>query len=492
MPRGIRSVIFFLFWGATPTVAQLPPEILADSHLLRAEQAVRDGDPTRARSEIDKIILLKKEHELNLPEEFHFRSAKVAAAAGLPDRALEAVVEYLAAAGRDGARYVEALELMNQAQDEIAEIKAPQAAAPGPPASAPAAGLSPIEAQSGTGKTPDIATENQGLINRAETAEAQPAPECDLSAWNTHGYFETATTEGVNACLAAGADPNARNDDKETPLHWAARRENPAAVEALLAGGADPNARDDNKYTPLHWAARNKNLAVLEALLAGGADLMARSHNKYTPLHWAAMNENPAAVEALLAGGADPNARDKWKNTPLDIAKMYNSLAAIEILRHPTAVARARRKAKSGPGWLEAAIGIAGGTAIAAGGGGSEEARAAGTVFAEGVISGRPSAGGTSGTSGVPAGNLSGGAVGGRCEIPDYPRPANVQNLGLSWCPATVDFQVRSLALQAAGAQCAIVTGSSSTPIQIQARRQEIQVTCARLAALGVSNCRCP
>ena len=89
---------------------------------------------------------------------------------------------------------------MNQAQDEIAERKAPQAAAPGPPASAPAAGLSPIEAQSGTGKTPDIATENRGLINRAETAEAQPVPECDLSGVE-HAWLFRDGDDGGCECL---------------------------------------------------------------------------------------------------------------------------------------------------------------------------------------------------------------------------------------------------------------------------------------------------
>ena len=272
-------------------------------------------------------------------------------------------------------------------------------------------------------------------------------------------------------------------------------------IQALINAGADPKARDEYKWTPLHRAAgSNENPAVIQALVAAGADTMARDKYKRTPLHRAAgSNENPAVIQALVAAGADTMARDDDKKTPLDKAKESKNMAAVEILRHPTAVrkeqlaaGRSRQQSKSGPGWLGAAIGIVGGTAIAAAGGGSEEAVAAGTVFAEGVISGRPSAGGTSGTSGVPAGNLSGGAVGGRCEIPDYPRPANVQNLGLSWCPATVDFQVRSLALQAAGAQCAIVTGSSSSPAQIQARRQEIQAACAQLAALGVSNCRCP
>ena len=49
-----------------------------------------------------------------------------------------------------------------------------------------------------------------------------------------------------------------------------------------------------------------------------------------------------------------------------------------------------------------------------------------------------------------------------------------------------VDFQWRVFALQAAGAQGAIATGSSSTPEQINTRRQEIQAVPAnRLAGDG-------
>ena len=79
------------------------------------------------------------------------------------------------------------------------------------------------------------------------------------------------------------------------------------------------------------------------------------------------------------------------------------------------------------------------------------------------------------------------------CEIPGYPNsPGGVMNLGLSWCPATIDLPVRSLALHAASAHCALATGHSSTPGQIQARRQDIQAACEGLAALDNSNCQCP
>ena len=78
------------------------------------------------------------------------------------------------------------------------------------------------------------------------------------------------------------------------------------------------------------------------------------------------------------------------------------------------------------------------------------------------------------------------------CEIPGYPRPADVANLGLDWCPADVGLQFRAFALQAAGAWCAISGGSSSTPDQIATRHAEIHETCDRLESLDVEGCQCP
>ena len=753
----ILSVLIAVFFvEASPAMLQLPPEILSDLHLLRSEQAIREDDLVRARAEIDKILLLQKNHQLDLSGELHFRLAKVAAAAGLPEQTFNSVEKYLLAAGQEGQHYVEALELMNQAQDAIAARKE---------APVQASSQIPIGAQSGLGGTPGVQTEPRDLPNTVETTAAPRAPECDLSAWNTKEYFKTATDQDVKACIEAGANPNARNDSEDTPLHWAARyNDNPGVIEALLAASADPNARQNYKITPLHlaaghngnpaviqvllaagadltardylkqtplhwaaeqngnpgvieallaagadltaqdgskstplhlsargngnpaiarvllnagggselkwtplhkaawhtddtaaikalldagadpnardrkkttplhlaarttgnggvihallnagadpnakadgawrplhWAARhnenpavieallaagadsnargsrshwksrplhwaagnNKNPAVIEALLAAGADPNVRAHLNQTPLHWAGRNKkNPEAAQALLAAGADPNARTSWgKETPLHWAVQNENLVVVQALlaagadlnaqdndketslhwaasqnenpsviqallkagadmavqneqghtplylsRNNTnsammqellaagaeeverqlATTRVRKKPKQGSGWgglgalmVGAAVGVAAGSGASA-----DDVLGAGVAVAESMMTDQPSAGGTGAV-----------AVSGQCEIPGYPRPADVQNLGLSWCPATVGFQARVFALQAAGAQCAIATGSSSTPEQIQARRQEIQTVCAQLAALGVPNCRCP
>ena len=106
----ITSVLVLVSLGFfTVAVAQLQPEILADAYLLQMEQAIRDGDADRAQAVMQDLLLLQEENEVDLANDFHFRYAKAAAAVNLPEQALESVVRYLAAVGRDGEHYVEAL-----------------------------------------------------------------------------------------------------------------------------------------------------------------------------------------------------------------------------------------------------------------------------------------------------------------------------------------------------------------------------------------------
>jgi ankyrin repeat protein len=80
-------------------------------------------------------------------------------------------------------------------------------------------------------------------------------------------------TEIVDALLAAGACPNARDDHGMTPLMAAiAAHAHPAVVPRLLRAGAAVNARGPDGATPFSIAvAVGRGAHVLGALRAAGA-----------------------------------------------------------------------------------------------------------------------------------------------------------------------------------------------------------------------------
>ena len=101
--------------------AQLPPEILVDRQLVRAERLMAEDDPLGALIAMDTARVLQEENELEVSDEFHFTYAQVAYAAGLTERAVEAVNEYLMATGQEGELYREALELFDAAEARLVE-----------------------------------------------------------------------------------------------------------------------------------------------------------------------------------------------------------------------------------------------------------------------------------------------------------------------------------------------------------------------------------
>ena len=119
-PEVVTDALLATSDGTTPQAAAelpagLPPEILVDRHLVRFERLLAAGEPGAAIEVMDEILSLREDHDLVLEDEFRFRHAQAAFAAGLTETAITSLNEYLLAAGRDGEFYCEALELLDSA-----------------------------------------------------------------------------------------------------------------------------------------------------------------------------------------------------------------------------------------------------------------------------------------------------------------------------------------------------------------------------------------
>lgn len=143
-----------------------------------------------------------------------------------------------------------------------------------------------------------------------------------------------------------------------TPLHWAAFKNETECVSLLLRFNADPNARaHPSGWTPLHDAAYSNSKETIELLLDAGAEVDARANSGATPLCFASQENASDAAALLLSRGANLAARcaggpgsdegsvqlggpqSRFSGyTPLHYCAHYNAhKAARVLLRHHTA-----------------------------------------------------------------------------------------------------------------------------------------------------------
>ncbi|KAI5839423.1 ankyrin repeat-containing domain protein [Morchella snyderi] len=137
--------------------------------------------------------------------------------------------------------------------------------------------------------------------------------------------------------IEAGAEVNV-HDDGVSLLHLAAQKGNSELLALLVDAGADIDARDSNKRTPLHHAVLSHSgehsaglfvpacgytcswIRVARQLTFYGADVNAIDEDQNSPFHLAAQTGSKELIALLLDAGADIHGPDRNQRTPLDIA----------------------------------------------------------------------------------------------------------------------------------------------------------------------------
>ena len=135
--------------------------------------------------------------------------------------------------------------------------------------------------------------------------------------------FAATSTAAIQALIDRGVNVRElRISDDSTPLHVAAWSCRDADVFEMLVKvcGIDLEERNCERDTCLHYAARRGNDFSLRWLLNAGADMNCVRRNGSTPLHDA--NLHSGAI-ILLAAGANVCARDSDGQTALHRVAWY-------------------------------------------------------------------------------------------------------------------------------------------------------------------------
>jgi ankyrin repeat protein len=149
----------------------------------------------------------------------------------------------------------------------------------------------------------------------------------------------------VRRLVEEGADVNACDDYRVTPLLWALFHRHAEVAAYLVEEGADVNYQEFPEGHPLMFAVEQPEM--LPALLSAGADVnLHLPHGGETALHAAAIANAAESARALILAGADVNARVNsdagthllgggaklWGETPLHFAAAYADRELIEHL----------------------------------------------------------------------------------------------------------------------------------------------------------------
>ncbi|KAF8564346.1 hypothetical protein P879_02573 [Paragonimus westermani] len=147
--------------------------------------------------------------------------------------------------------------------------------------------------------------------------------------------------ELIHFLISKGANINMTDNNGNTPLHYAASRNNVVAARQLIADNATIECKDVEGLTPLMTAAQKNNISVMKVLLEAGADYTAEDVFGNNVLHHCRSRESCQTIElvcSLMLAKEEPNFLSlvNWTNqdndTPLHQAARNNATHVITYL----------------------------------------------------------------------------------------------------------------------------------------------------------------
>ena len=156
---------------------------------------------------------------------------------------------------------------------------------------------------------------NGAIVHKIEIEQGlRFYPICFMAEKNMYELLKYSIEHGTNTNL------NIQNEEKKTPLHFAAEGGHYRICELLLNHRASVEIIDIRIATPLHLAAVGGHDRICELLLNHDANANIQDADGKTPLHMAAAGGHNRICALLLNHDANANIQDADGKTPLHMA----------------------------------------------------------------------------------------------------------------------------------------------------------------------------
>ncbi|KAI0207561.1 hypothetical protein LSAT2_007772 [Lamellibrachia satsuma] len=136
------------------------------------------------------------------------------------------------------------------------------------------------------------------------------------------------------------------DEDKRTPLLWAASSGSRQACEMLLNAGAKKEAADKDGLRALHCAASRGNVKCIQLLVRQQVNVNSTDRNGCTPLFYAVSLGHVQCVKVLLMSRTNASHQDNRNRSPAHGASALGSIEVLKLLA-----------AHSGKLWLQSSLG---------------------------------------------------------------------------------------------------------------------------------------